>query len=427
MITPLSDGSAEAGRRLEKLRGRAVGSGRVARDVARIIADVRRRGDKAVFEYTRRFDGVRLSPRRLQVGPEEIKRASAGLDTETYRALKKAHARIGRFHRLQRERGFELKEAGVRTAMRITPLEKVGVYVPGGRASYPSSVLMNVVPAKVAGVADITVVTPPSVDGVSAAVLAAADLAGATRVLQIGGAQAIAALAYGTRSIERVDKIVGPGNAYVAEAKRAVFGQVDIDMVAGPTEVLIVADGSARADFVAADMLAQAEHDPMAASLCVTTSRRLAAGVVAELERQLPTLERRAVARRSLNRFGTILLVRSISRAIEVANQIAPEHLELLVTEPRRLLGRIKNAGAIFLGPYSTEPLGDYIVGANHVLPTGGSARFASPLGVYDFVKRTSIIEVSRSGLRRLAGPALVLAGSEGLGAHALAVSRRLE
>ncbi|MFP6626925.1 MAG: histidinol dehydrogenase [Deltaproteobacteria bacterium] len=426
MITPLCDGSVEAGRRLEKLRGRAVGGGRVARDVARIIADVRRRGDKAVFEYTQRLDGVRLSPRRLQVGPEEIKRACAGLDSETYRALKKAHTRIGRFHRLQRERGFELREAGVRTEMRITPLEKVGVYVPGGRASYPSSVLMNVVPAKIAGVADITVVTPPSVDGVSAAVLAAADLAGATRVLQIGGAQAIAALAYGTRSIERVDKIVGPGNAYVAEAKRAVFGQVDIDMVAGPTEVLIVADGTARADFVAADMLAQAEHDPLAASLCVTTSRRLAAGVVTELKRQLPALERRAVARRSLARFGTILLVRSMSRAIEVANQIAPEHLELLVAEPRRLLGRIKNAGAIFLGQYSTEPLGDYIVGANHVLPTGGSARFASPLGVYDFVKRTSIIEVSRSGLRRLAGPAIVLAGSEGLGAHALAVSRRL-
>ena len=422
----LTDGSRAARRRLGLLARRGERSGSVARDVARIIAAVRREGDRALLRYTRRFDGVRLTPRALAVSERELSRAEEAVAPATMRALRTAHRRISRFHGRQRERGFELREKGLRTGLRVTPLERVGVYVPGGRAAYPSTVLMNIVPARVAGVPDITVVTPPSAEGIAPEVLAAARMAGATRVLRIGGAQAIAALAYGTRSVPRVDKIVGPGNQWVAEAKRTVFGQVDIDMIAGPTEVLVVADGSARAELVAADMLAQAEHDPLAAALLLTTSRSLAGEVASELERQLSTLVRRTIARRSLARWGTIMVVRSLARATELANEIAPEHLELFVRRPRRLLPLLRNAGAVFLGEWTTEPLGDYVAGPNHVLPTGGTARFSSPLGVYDFVKRTSIIESSREALARL-GPAVIrLARSEGLDAHARAVSVRL-
>ncbi|MFQ5352566.1 MAG: histidinol dehydrogenase, partial [Candidatus Binatia bacterium] len=293
-------------------------------------------------------------------------------------------------------------------------------------ASYPSTVLMNVVPALVAGVEEVVLVTPPDSNGlVSRAVLAAAAVAGAHRVFRIGGAQAIAALAFGTESVPRVDKIVGPGNLYVAAAKRLLFGYVDIDSIAGPSEVLIMADGRARPELVASDMLAQAEHDPMAAAICLTTSSATAAAVVARLQRQLAGLRRRAIAAKSLRRYGTVLVTGSMARAAELANEIAPEHLEVLTTAPRRVLPLLRNAGAVFLGEYCPESVGDYSAGPNHVLPTGGTARFASPLGVYDFVKRTSIIELDRRGLERLAPGVIELAECEGLEAHALAVKMR--
>ena len=341
------------------------------------------------------------------------------------RALREAHRRIRAFHLEQREKGYELREPGIRTGVRVDALDRVGVYVPGGQAAYPSSVLMNVVPAKVAGVREVVVVTPPAGGHINPAVLAAADIAGADTVLRIGGAQAVAALAYGTESIGRVDKIVGPGNIFVATAKKQVFGAVAIDMIAGPSEVLVVADAGADAAFVAADMLAQAEHDELAAAICIATSARTAKAVAREVDRQLAELPRAGVARKALRRYGTVLVARSVARATELANEIAAEHVEVFTKNPRKVAAAIRNAGAIFLGPYSSEPLGDYAAGPNHVLPTGGAARFSSPLGVYDFVKRTSIIEVGRAGLERLAPTVEALAAGEGLDAHRLAVVRR--
>jgi histidinol dehydrogenase len=425
-LTIVSDGTPLARRRLAELDARRHGGGDVEKRVAAILESVRRGGDRALLRYTARFDGVKLAPRELVVADREIAAAARAVPAKVVRALREAHRRISRFHRRELEKGFEIREPGLRTGMRITPLQRVGVYVPGGRAAYPSSVLMNVVPARVAGVSEITVVTPPSPTGIKPEVLLAAKIAGATRVVRAGGAQAVAALAYGTRSIARVDKIVGPGNVWVATAKRLVFGVVDIDMIAGPTEVLVIADASARADFVAADLLAQAEHDPDAAAICITTSRDKAAEVAAEVARQLAELARREIAAKSLARHGLILVVNDLARAVELANAIAPEHLELFVRKPRGLLPRVRNAGAVFLGEYSTEPLGDYVAGPNHVLPTGGSARFSSPLGVYDFVKRTSIIEATRQGLARVAASAVALAESEGLTGHAAAIRRRL-
>ena len=427
MIEVLKDGSRAAEERLARLGTRAGGTARVEPEVRLILDAVARGGDRALLGYTARFDSVRMRARELFLTEREIDRAAAAVPAPTRRALERAHRRLVRFHRSQRAKGFEIKEDGIRTGMRVTPLARVGVYVPGGTAAYPSSVLMNVVPARVAGVDEIVVATPPSPDGIRAEVLLAARIAGASAVLRAGGAQAIAALAYGTESIAPVDKIVGPGNAYVATAKRLVFGTVDIDMIAGPSEVLVVADATADPAFVAADMLAQAEHDADAAAICITTSARTAAGVVRELERQLAELSRRKVAERSLRRYGTVLVVGNEKRAIEVANRIAPEHLELFTRRPRRLLPLVRNAGAVFLGQYTTEPLGDYAAGPNHVLPTGGSARFFSPLGVYDFVKRTSIIEVTRRGFERLAPTVERLALSEGLEGHARAVTRRYE
>jgi histidinol dehydrogenase len=424
-IEVLRDGTRAARTRLGQLAGRQAGMGRIEPDVRRILDTVRRSGDKAVLRYTKRFDGVQLRARDLIVRDSEIERAAAQVPADTARALRDAHRRIVKFHRAQCEKGFDMREPGIRTGMRVTPLEQVGVYVPGGRAAYPSSVLMNIVPAKVARVPDITVVTPPSPDGIRPEVLLAAKIAGATRVVRVGGAQAIGALAYGTESIRRVDKIVGPGNAWVATAKRLVFGQVDIDMIAGPTEVLIVADSSATPEFVAADMLAQAEHDPESAAVCLATSLRTAEAVAAQIEEQLQGLSRRAIAGRSIRRWGTIVVVDSAERAAEISNEIAPEHLELFIRNARKASHRFKHAGAIFLGQHTTESLGDYAAGPNHVLPTGGSARFSSPLGVYDFVKRTSIIEASAAGLARLAPTVERMARSEGLEGHALAVTRR--
>jgi histidinol dehydrogenase len=427
LIDVLKDGTEAAEHRLEKLLSRDESSERVAADVTAIIKAVRRGGDAALLRYTKRFDGVSLEPRELLVPTSDFVDAARRVPADVQRALRVAHERIVRFHKHQIQTGFEVREDGMRLGMRVTPLEKAGVYVPGGTAAYPSSVLMNVVPARVAGVADITVVTPPSVDGIRPEVLLAAQIAGADRVVRAGGAQAVAALAYGTETVSRVDKIVGPGNIWVATAKRLVFGAVDIDMIAGPSEVLIIADATADPCFVAADMLAQAEHDPLAAAVCITTDAGVAREVAIEVERQLVGLSRRSIAGQSIRRFGTILLVGSTARAVDIANRIAPEHLELFIEKPRKLLPDIRNAGAVFLGQYSTEPLGDYAAGPNHVLPTGGAARFSSPLGVHDFIKRTSIIEASRWGLEKLAPTVECLANCEGLEGHALAVRRRLE
>ena len=426
-IKIVKDGSAAAKQRLAGLATRAASGGKVEADVRKIVAAVRRDGDKAVARLTEKFDGVRLTPRRFVVRAKEIDTAVRKVSPATRRALERAHQRIVRFHKHQKEAGFEINENGIRTGMRVLPLSKVGVYVPGGRAAYPSSVLMNIAPAKVAGVGDITVLTPPSKDGIRPEVLAAAKIAGADRVVRIGGAQGIAAAAYGTKTIPRVDKIVGPGNIYVATAKRLVFGQVDIDMIAGPTEVLVVADSTATPEFVATDLLAQAEHDPEAAAVCITTSKKTAERIAHEVEIQLEDLPRRMIAARSIRRYGMIIVVPSLDRAVELTNEIAPEHLELFVRKPRELLDGVLNAGAVFLGEYTTESLGDYAAGPNHVLPTGGSARFSSPLGVYDFLKRMSVIEADRAGLARLAPTIVALAKSEGLDGHALAASRRIE
>jgi histidinol dehydrogenase len=417
-------GSARARRRLERLaqRGDAAGS-RVEADVRRIVAAVRRGGDRALLTFTRRFDGVRLDRRRLRVPAGALEAAYRGLPAIVRRDLALAADRIRRFHLRQRERSWSFRDAtGARLGQRIQPLDRVGVYVPGGRAAYPSTVLMTVIPARVAGVREIVAVSP----GDTPIVLAACHVAGVDAVFRVGGAQAVAALAHGTATVPRVDKIVGPGNIWVATAKRLCFGTVDIDAIAGPSEVLIVADGSADPELIAADMLAQAEHDPLAAAVCVTADRRLATRVAAALDDQLAALPRRAIAARSLATFGAIVVTRSLADAVAIANRLAPEHLELAVREPRRWADRIRHAGAIFIGQDAPEAFGDYLAGPNHVLPTGGTARFASPLGVYDFVKRTSIIQAGPRTLRRL-GPAIVrLARLEGLDAHGRAVERRL-
>lgn len=425
-LVPLLDGTRAATVQLARLAARGQGPAGVEAAVRRILDAVRKDGDAAVARFTKQFDGVALMPRTFEVPAKEIAAARRRTPKKLIAALEVAHERIRAFHAMERERSFEKKERGIRTGMRLTPLARAGVYVPGGKAAYPSSVLMNIVPAKVAGVGEITVVTPPSKEGIPDAVLAAASIAGATRVLRIGGAQAVGALAYGTRTVARVDKIVGPGNIFVATAKRLVFGEVDIDMVAGPSEVLIVADDSADPEWVAADMLAQAEHDELAASICVTISRKHADAVAEAVERQCAELSRAPIAAMSLKRFGTILVAASLERACELADEIAPEHLEVFTKAPRRLLPLLHNAGAIFLGALTTESIGDYAAGPNHVLPTGGASRFASPLGVYDFVKRTSIIEIDRSGFERLAPVVTELATAEGLEAHALAIVRRL-
>ena len=421
-------GSGRARLRLRRLaeRGSAAG-GRIEADVRRIIAAVRRDGDRALIRLTRRFDRVTLRRSALRVDQRDLAAAFRGLPAVVRGDLLLAAGRIRRFHAHQRERSWSFRDrSGARLGQRIQPLERVGVYVPGGRAAYPSTVLMTVIPARVAGVGEVVAVSPVGPDGDTPIVLAACHVAGVDRLYRVGGAQAVAALAFGTASVPRVDKIVGPGNVWVATAKRLCFGQVDIDVIAGPSEVLIVADGSADAELVAADMLAQAEHDPMAAAVCVTSDRRLAPRVAAALERQLAALPRRAVAARSLARFGAIVVTRSLEEAVAIANRLAPEHLELAVREPRRWADRIRHAGAIFLGQEAPEAFGDYLAGPNHVLPTGGTARFASPLGVYDFVKRTSMIEAGPRTMAQLGRSIVRLARLEGLDAHGRAVERRL-
>ena len=396
--------------------------------VAEILRDVRERGDEAVLEYTRRWDRLDVGRAdELRIRQEEMDTARRSLEPELLAALGRAAENLRRFHERQREHGFvELFPDGSLLGQRVAPLQRVGIYVPGGRAAYPSSVLMNAIPAAVAGVAEIVMVTPAPEGRIESAVLAAAGIAGVTEAFRIGGAQAVAALAYGTETISPVDKIVGPGNRWVAEAKRQVYGWVDIDMIAGPSEILIIADGGADPLHVAADLIGQAEHDPDAVAWLVTPSEELARALPEALDRLLADNPRREIARAALDQNGLVVLVDDLAAAAAVADLRAPEHLELLVPEPLALAGRIRNAGAIFLGGTSPEPVGDYYAGPNHVLPTGGTARWASPLGVYDFLKRTSLIGYSAERLREHAHDVIRLAEAEGLHGHAAAVRLRL-
>jgi len=426
LVVRTSDpGFTRVRRRLAR-RGEALES-KVEKAVRRILADVRERGDRAVAEATARFDRIRVAPSRLEIGRKEMCAACATLPRADLAALRLAARRIQSFHAKQRERSFRYRDGlGIVLGQEIRPLGRVGLYVPGGTAFYPSSVLMNAIPAQVAGVREVIAVTPPHEGGEPATLLAAAYLAGVDRLFRVGGAQAIGALAFGTKRIPRVDKIVGPGNAFVATAKRLVAGWVGIDMVAGPSEVVVVADASADPELVAADLLAQAEHGTDSTAICLTPSARLAAAVADAVVEQLDELPRGEVARQAMRAHGAVIITRGLSEAIALVNELAPEHLELAVRNPRRLLPEIDHAGAIFLGHSTPEPLGDYLAGPNHVLPTGGSARFASPLGVYDFLKRTSVIEATPRALARLGPPLLRLAKMEGLEAHGAAVGRRI-
>ncbi|HUI26482.1 MAG TPA: histidinol dehydrogenase [Candidatus Kryptonia bacterium] len=400
----------------------------VEEQTRRIVDAVKRRGDRALSEFTRRFDGVMLTPARLRVSPAEIAAALGSLRPSALRALRIAARRIAAYHRHQRQRSWRYRDAvGLTLGQQITPLRRVGLYVPGGHGSYPSSVLMNAVPARVAGVSELIMVSPAGRDGYNPAVLAAAAIAGVDAIFRIGGAQAVAALAFGTATVPAVDKIVGPGNAWVQAAKRQVFGIVDIDKIAGPSEVVVIADARTPPAFAAADLLAQAEHGSGdECAVLLTPSRRVAEAVRVEIDLQLAGLPRRAQIARVLRRRGALVVVRSMREAIELAEQIAPEHLELLTADAARWVTRIRNAGAVFVGAYAPAPLGDYVAGPNHVLPTGGTARFSSPLGVYDFVKRTSVVGADARALRALAPTIATLARLEGYEAHAAAVRVRL-
>ena len=396
--------------------------------VADIIANVIKNKDKAVLEYTERFDKASLSS--LEVTKEEIDEAFAAVDAEFVEIIREAAENIRAFHKRQVRNSFVISEKdGVVTGQKIMPIEKVGLYVPGGTAAYPSTVLMDSIPAKIAGCSEIVMVTPPSKDGkVNPVILAAAKIAGVDRIFKVGGAQAIAALAYGTESIPKVDKIVGPGNAFVAEAKKQVFGKVSIDMIAGPSEILVVADSASSADFVAADLLSQAEHDRMASAVLVTDSYDFALRVSRALEEQIPTLDRSEIARTSIDNNGKIIVAEgNLSLAIDIANEIAPEHLELCVDNPFDYLDKIHHAGSVFMGRYCPEALGDYFAGPNHTLPTSGTARFSSPLGVDDFIKKTQFTYYSKDALSRVADKVSYFAKKEGLGAHARSATIRFE
>jgi histidinol dehydrogenase len=403
--------------------------GAVDRAVAAILAEVRARGDAAVLEYTRRFDRVEAaSVAALEIGAAERERALAGLDAAVRDALAAAAARIRGYHERQRAESWSYAEAdGTVLGQRVTPLDRVGLYVPGGKAAYPSSVLMNALPAKVAGVGELVMCVPTPDGERNPLVLAAAELAGVDRVFAIGGAQAVAALAYGTATVPAVDKIVGPGNAYVAAAKRRVFGTVGIDMIAGPSEILVICDGTTDPDWIAMDLFSQAEHDEVAQAILLSPDVAFIDRVAASIDRQLAAMPRRDIIRVALANRGALILVRDLEEACHIANRIAPEHLELSVARPEALLDRIRHAGAIFVGRYSSESLGDYCAGPNHVLPTSRTARFSSPLGVYDFQKRSSIVHVSRAGARALGPLAAALAQGEGLPAHARSAEMRLE
>ena len=395
--------------------------------VTEIIANVRKKGDAALYEYCEKFDKAKLTS--LQVSREEMEEAVAAVEPKFLEILRKAAENIRAFHSRQVRNSFVINEAnGVVVGQKIIPVDRAGLYVPGGTAAYPSTVLMDSIPAKIAGVREVVMVTPPNKEGkVNPVILAAASIAGVDRIFKVGGAQAVAALAYGTESIPKVDKIVGPGNAFVAEAKKQVFGQVSIDMIAGPSEILIVADGASNPRHLAADLLSQAEHDKLASAVLVTDSMELALGVQAELEVQIPQLERCEIARVSIDNNGKIIVAEDLMQAIEIANEIAPEHLELCVDNPFDYLDAIRHAGSIFMGRNCPEALGDYFAGPNHTLPTSGTAKFSSPLGVDDFIKKTQFTYYTRSALEKVAEDVAYFARQEGLTAHARSAVIRTE
>ena len=397
--------------------------------VNEILDNVRKQGDRALFEYTMKFDRFALDAGNIRVTPEEIQDAYRKMDPDLVEIIRKSAANIRAFHEKQlRSSWFDAKEDGSFLGMKITPIAKAGVYVPGGKAAYPSSVLMNVVPARVAGVGEILMTTPPGADGqVNPGTLVAAVIAGVDAIYKVGGAQAVAAMAFGTESVPRVDKITGPGNIFVALAKKAVYGYVGIDSIAGPSEILVLADETADPRYVAADLLSQAEHDELASAILITTSEELAGAVSDQAECFMEQLSRRDIIRKSLENYGYILLAENMEDAIQAANEIASEHLEILTRDPFEIMPKIRNAGAIFLGEYSSEPLGDYFAGPNHILPTNGTARFFSPLNVDDFLKKTSVISYSREALEKAHKDIETFAESEGLTAHAGSIRVRFE
>ena len=429
MIKIMEYSDAEGKKLVEALLSRSqLEYGNVQETVNDILADIIKNGDKALFEYTKRFDKADINADNLVVTKEEIKEAYAQVDKELIAVIEKSAARIADFHQKQKINSWlEPSTNGEMLGQLIRPLARVGVYVPGGKAAYPSSVLMNIVPAKVAGVGEIVMTTPPNAEGkVTPTTVVAADIAGVDTIYKAGGAQAVAALAYGTESIKRVDKIVGPGNIFVALAKRSVYGYVNIDSVAGPSEILILADDTANPVYVAADLLSQAEHDELASAVLITTSMELAKKVREEVTKQTAVLERKAIIEKSLDNYGAIIVAENMDTACELCNTIAPEHMEVCTAEPFNMLPKIKNAGAIFLGHYTPEPLGDYMAGPNHVLPTGGTARFFSPLSIDDYIKKSSIISFSQDALSNLGEDVIKFANAEGLTAHANSIRVRL-
>lgn len=397
--------------------------------VADIVENVRANGDKAIFEYTEKFDKAKITPDTILVTKEEIEEAYTKVDEKLVEVIRKSANNIRVYHEKQKQFSwFDSEPKGIILGQKVTPLQRVGVYVPGGKAVYPSSVLMNVLPAKVAGVDEIVMTTPPGADGnVYAATLVAANEAGVDKIYKVGGAQAVAALAFGTDSIPKVDKIVGPGNIFVALAKKAVYGHVSIDSIAGPSEILVLADETANPKFVAADLLSQAEHDELASAILVTTSKELAEKVSVEVDRFVSMLSRKEILQKSLDNYGYILLADSMDDAIDIANEIASEHLEIVTKDPFMVMTKIRNAGAIFLGEYSSEPLGDYFAGPNHVLPTNGTAKFFSPLSVDDFIKKSSIVSYSKEALEEVYKDIVYFAESEQLTAHANSIRVRFE
>lgn len=415
---------------LENLLKRSPNSyGKFEASVAAILADVKEKGDEAVFDYTKRFDGADINVANIVVTKEEIDEAYSLVDEQLVEVIRKALVNIREYHAKQKQYSwFDSTPNGTILGQKVTPLNRVGVYVPGGKAAYPSSVLMNIIPAKVAGVNQIIMTTPPGKDGrVNPGTLVAANEAGVDVIYKVGGAQAIAAMAYGTDSIRKVDKIVGPGNIYVALAKKAVYGHVSIDSIAGPSEILVIADETANPRYVAADLLSQAEHDEMASAILITTSEELADKVSKEIDSFVAELSRSEIITKSLENYGYILIARDIDEAVETANEIASEHLEIVTKDPFTVMTKIRNAGAIFLGEYSSEPLGDYFAGPNHVLPTNGTAKFFSPLGVDDFIKKSSIISYSREALEPIHEDIIKFANAERLTAHANSIKVRFE
>ncbi len=430
MISIIKNNDNEGKKLIENILSRSqLEYGNVQETVNDIIANIKANGDKALFEYTYKFDKFNLNSENILVNDDEIKEAYSLVDAELIDVIKKSAKRIGDFHQKQKLNSWlEPNKNGEMLGQLIRPLEKVGVYVPGGKAAYPSSVLMNIIPAKVAGVEQIIMTTPPSADGkISPTTIVAADIAGVDKIYKAGGAQAIAALAFGTESVPKVDKIVGPGNIFVALAKRSVYGYVNIDSVAGPSEILIIADESANPVYVAADLLSQAEHDELASAVLITTSEDLANKVKIEVEKQTAVLQRREIIEKSLENYGAIIVVKDYDEACDLSNRVAPEHMEVCTKEPFSLLPKIQNAGAIFLGHYTPEPLGDYMAGPNHVLPTGGTARFFSPLSIDDYIKKSSIISFNQEALQALGKDVVKFAESEGLTAHANSVKVRMQ